>query len=186
MLNLAVFASGFGSNLQAVMNAIDAKEIDADIKIVFSDNKNAKALDRARAFGAKAKAVDPKNYELILNHLRENNVDLVVLAGYLKLMPKEVIRAYENKIINVHPSLIPAFSGKGFYGLAVHNAVLKRGVKVSGATVHIVNERFDEGKILIQEAIAVLPNDTAETLQKRILENVEWKILVNAIKLFIT
>lgn len=191
MLKIAVLVSGGGTNLQAIMDAIDNGAItNARIEVVISNNKNAYALERARNKGIDAVCVSPKDYEereifnqKFLEKLNAYQVDLVVLAGFLVVLPQEMIKQYENRIVNVHPSLIPSFCGTGYYGLKVHEAALKRGVKLTGATVHFVDEGTDTGPIILQQAVAVEPQDTPEILQRRVMEQAEWKILPQAINL---
>ncbi|MCI6859204.1 MAG: phosphoribosylglycinamide formyltransferase [Eubacterium sp.] len=191
MLNLAVLVSGGGTNLQAIMDAIDSGEItNANIKVVISNNEGAYALERARQYGTEALLLSPKSFpsrdvfnESLLLALKEREIDLVVLAGYLVVVPPCVIREYENRIINIHPSLIPSFCGKGCYGLHVHEKALAKGVKVSGATVHFVDEGTDTGPIIMQKPVMVEQTDTPETLQKRIMEQAEWIILPKTIDL---
>lgn len=189
MLRVLVLVSGGGTNLQAIIDAVKSNEIrNAEIVGVISNNKNAFALERARSAGIKALAVSPKDFddrdafnEGLLKACENMTPDLIVLAGFLAIIPPEMIRRYRNKIINIHPSLIPSFCGTGFYGLKVHEAALARGVKVSGATVHFVDEGTDTGPIILQRAVEVLPGDTPEVLQRRIMEQAEWKILPKAI-----
>lgn len=189
MLRLAVLVSGGGTNLQALIDAIDAGTVkNAEISVVISNKKDAYALTRAKEHGIKSVCVSPKDYEnrqgfeaALLGELKKEKIDLVVLAGYLVILPKGLIKAYPNKIINIHPSLIPSFCGAGYYGLKVHEAVLKRGVKVTGATVHFVDEGTDTGPIILQKAVEVEKRDTPETLQRRVMEQAEWKILPQAI-----
>ncbi len=192
MLKIAVLVSGGGTNLQAIIDAIEAGEItDTTIEVVISNRKNAYALERARQHGIKTQCLRPKDYDVaqafadaLIDCLQEHEVELVVLAGYLVILHEKVIRQYKNRIINVHPSLIPAFSGDGFYGLKVHEAALERGVKVSGATVHVVDEITDHGPILYQQCVPVYANDTPKLLQERIMEEAEWKLLPKAINTF--
>lgn len=189
MLRVLVLVSGGGTNLQAIIDAIKSGEItNTEIVGVISNNKNAFALERAAKAGIKGEVVSPKDYESrdifnkkFLNKVDSYKPDLIVLAGFLVVIPPEMIDRYEGKIINVHPSLIPSFCGTGFYGLKVHEAALKRGVKISGATVHFVDKGTDTGPIILQKAVEVLSDDTPEVLQKRIMENCEWKILPQAI-----
>lgn len=191
MLNLAVLVSGGGTNLQAIMDAIDQGLIkEARIRIVISNNADAYALERARNYGVEALLLSPKDFDsredfhqALLDALLEREIDLVVLAGYLVVVPPVVIRAFENRIINIHPSLIPSFCGTGCYGLHVHEKALERGVKVSGATVHFVDEGTDTGPIILQKPVAVEQEDTPGSLQKRIMEEAEWVILPKAIDL---
>lgn len=189
MLRIAVLVSGGGTNLQAIIDAIAAGKItDTEIAAVISNNKNAYALERAKQAGIKDIVVSPKDFETrevfnenLLKTLQEVNPDLIVLAGYLVVIPEIVIDAFENRIINIHPSLIPAFCGTGYYGLKVHEAALKRGVKVVGATVHFVDKGTDTGPIIMQKAVAVQNGDTPKVLQQRVMEQAEWNILPVAI-----
>ena len=191
MLKLAVLVSGGGTNLQAIIDAISAGKItNACISVVFSNNANAYALERARAHGIEALCISPKDFEsreafnqAFLDKLNSYNVDLVVLAGFLVVLPEMMIKEYTNRIVNIHPSLIPSFCGKGFYGLKVHEGVLARGVKVTGATVHFVDEGTDTGPIILQKAVEVEQGDTPEVLQRRVMEQAEWVILPKAIDL---
>ena len=189
MLKVVVCVSGGGTNLQAVMDAIDKGEItNAEIAGVISNNQNAFALERAKKAGIPAFCISPKDYEdraafhkALLGKVNELAPDLIVLAGYLVTIPEEMIEAYQNRIINIHPSLIPSFCGVGYYGLKVHEGALARGVKISGATVHFVDAGTDTGPIIFQKAVEVKPDDTPKTLQQRIMEEAEWKILPKAI-----
>lgn len=191
MLKLAVLVSGGGTNLQAIMDAIDNGTItNAQIEVVISNNKNAYALERAKNHGIKSECISPKDYdsreafnEDFLARLNSYGVDLVVLAGFLVVIPEQMIREYRNRMINIHPSLIPSFCGKGFYGLKVHEGVLSRGVKVTGATVHFVDEGTDTGPIILQKAVEVQQGDTPEVLQRRVMEQAEWIIMPQAIDL---
>lgn len=191
MLKLAVLVSGGGTNLQAIIDAIGAGKItNACISVVISNNANAYALERARAHGIEALCISPKDFEsreafnqAFLDKLNSYNVDLVVLAGFLVVLPEMMIKEYTNRIVNIHPSLIPSFCGKGFYGLKVHEGVLARGVKVTGATVHFVDEGTDTGPIILQKAVEVEQGDTPEVLQRRVMEQAEWMILPKAIDL---
>ena len=191
MLKIAVCVSGGGTNLQAIMDAIDHGTItNAKIEVVISNNANAYALERAKSKGLKAVCISPKDYpdraefnRDFLAKLDAYGVDLVVLAGFLVVIPQEMIAKYRNRIINIHPSLIPAFCGTGFYGLKVHEKALERGVKVVGATVHFVDEGTDTGPIILQKAVEVEQGDTPEVLQRRVMEQAEWKILPKAIDL---
>lgn len=189
MLNIVVCVSGGGTNLQAIMDAIEAGRI-ADTRIVrvISNNPGAYALTRARDHGIDAVCVSPRTYETrelfheaLLHTVDEAAPDLIVLAGFLVVLPQEMIHRYANRIINIHPSLIPSFCGKGYYGLKVHEAALARGVKVTGATVHYVDEGTDTGPILLQKAVEVQEGDTPKTLQQRVMEQAEWIILPQAI-----
>lgn len=191
MLKLAALVSGGGTNLQAIIDAISAGKItNACISVVISNNANAYALERARAHGIEALCISPKDFEsreafnqAFLDKLNSYNVDLVVLAGFLVVLPEMMIKEYTNRIVNIHPSLIPSFCGKGFYGLKVHEGVLARGVKVTGATVHFVDEGTDTGPIILQKAVEVEQGDTPEVLQRRVMEQAEWVILPKAIDL---
>ena len=191
MLKLAVLVSGGGTNLQAIIDAISAGKItNACISVVISNNANAYALERARAHGIEALCISPKDFEsreafnqAFLDKLNSYNVELVVLAGFLVVLPEMMIKEYTNRIVNIHPSLIPSFCGKGFYGLKVHEGVLARGVKVTGATVHFVDEGTDTGPIILQKAVEVEQGDTPEVLQRRVMEQAEWVILPKAIDL---
>lgn len=189
MLRVCVCVSGGGTNLQAIMDAIDSGKItNAEIVRVISNNKTAYALERANNHGIDAVAVSPKDYETrelfnqaLLDTINEVQPDLIVLAGFLVVIPKEMIAQYRNRIINIHPSLIPSFCGTGYYGLKVHEAALERGVKVTGATVHFVDEGTDTGPIILQKAVYVEPGDTPKVLQQRVMEQAEWQILPQAI-----
>jgi len=191
MIKVAVLVSGGGTNLQAIIDAVSAGTIkNAEISLVISNNKNAFALERAAKAGIKNVCISPKDYETrdlfnkaLIEELDKNGTDLVVLAGYLVIIPEEMVRKYRRRIINIHPSLIPSFCGTGFYGLKVHEAALSRGVKVTGATVHFVDEGTDTGPILLQKAVEVKEGDTPEVLQRRVMEEAEWKILPQAISL---
>ena len=189
MLRLLVCVSGGGTNLQAIFDAIDAGKIrNAEIAAVISNNPGAYALERARQHNVEAICLSPKSFESreAFNHaltekVKEIAPDLIVLAGFLVTIPEEMIRKYRNKIINIHPSLIPSFCGVGYYGLKVHEAALARGVKVTGATVHYVDEGVDSGPILLQKAVEVQPGDTPQVLQRRVMEQAEWIILPEAV-----
>ncbi|MBQ7499690.1 MAG: phosphoribosylglycinamide formyltransferase [Clostridia bacterium] len=188
---IAVLVSGGGTNLQALLDAEKNGIIKSGgIVLVVSDNKNAYALTRAANAGVKAEAVDRKEYPdpakreaVMIDILRKHDADMIVLAGFLSILSGDFIRSYENRIINIHPSLIPSFCGKGFYGLKVHEAALERGVKVTGATVHYVNEIPDGGRIIMQKAVPVCDGDTPEILQRRVMEEAEWIILPKAVEL---
>ena len=190
MVRAAVLVSGGGTNLQAIIDAKQAGKIpSAELSLVVASNASAYALTRAENAGIahavlrKEKGEAPENYgERLLTLLRENAIDVVVLAGFLTILPENVICAYDHRILNIHPSLIPSFCGDGFYGLHVHEAALKRGVKVTGATVHFVNEITDGGDIIAQKAVEVLPGDTPETLQRRVMEQAEWILLPQALE----
>ncbi len=191
MLKILVCVSGGGTNLQAVMDGIEQGTItNTEIVRVISNNRKAYALNRAENAGIDAICVSPKEYENreqfhkhLMQAVEEKKPDLIILAGFLVVLPEEMIHTYRNRIINIHPSLIPSFCGKGFYGLKVHEQVLERGVKVTGATVHFVDEGTDTGPIILQQAVAVEEGDTPEVLQKRVMEQAEWKILPKAIDL---
>ena len=191
MLKVLVCVSGGGTNLQAVIDAIKQGLItNAEIVRVISNNRNAYALKRASDAGIDAVCISPKDYAdreqfhaQLLNSVNEKEPDLIVLAGFMVVLPQEMIQTYRNRIINIHPSLIPSFCGKGFYGLTVHEKVLERGVKVTGATVHFVDEGTDTGPIILQKAVMIEDGDTPEILQKRVMEQAEWKILPQAINL---
>ena len=191
MLKLAVCVSGGGTNLQAILDAIESGTVtNAEVSVVISNNKNAYSLERARNHGIEAFAVSPKDYEnreafntAFLEKLDSYEVDLVVLAGFLVVIPEAMIRKYKNRIINIHPSLIPSFCGTGYYGLKVHEGALARGVKITGATVHFVDEGTDTGPIILQKAVEVKEGDTPEILQKRVMEQAEWIIMPKAIDL---
>jgi phosphoribosylglycinamide formyltransferase-1 len=183
-LNIAVLVSGNGSNLQALIDAASQGIINGKITAVISDRKDAYALERAKKHGIDAMYISKEalGSELLVQ-LKERKVGLVVLAGFLSILSSDITKEYEGRIINIHPSLIPAFCGKGFYGGKVHRAVIDYGVKVSGATVHFVDEGTDSGPIILQQAVAVAIEDTAETLAARVLE-VEHRLLVEAVALF--
>lgn len=194
MLKIAVLVSGGGTNLQAIIDKIENGTIEnAEIKVVISNKKDAYALERAKKHGISGEYLSPKDFEkrqdfdaALLDTLQRHQVDLIVLAGYLVIVPQNVVSAYANRIINIHPSLIPSFCGDGFYGLKVHEAVLARGNKVTGATVHFVDEGTDTGPIILQKAVYVQEGDTPEILQKRVMEEAEWNILPEAIGLIAT
>ena len=191
MLRLGVLVSGGGTNLQAIIDRIEDKTItNAEIAVVIINNQGAYALERAKTHGIQAECISPKDFadreefhKALLKELQKNKVDLVVLAGYLVAIPPVIVEAYPNRIINIHPSLIPSFCGTGFYGLKVHEGVLDRGVKVTGATVHFVDTGTDTGPIILQKAVEVQNGDTPQILQKRVMEEAEWKILPAAIDL---
>ena len=192
MINIVVLVSGGGTNLQALIDAQKNGQIpNGRITCVISSNPDAYALTRAKENGIGTRVIVPKEFEsrevyskVLLEALFQEYADLIVLAGFMTILDETIIRAYHNQIINVHPSLIPAFCGAGYYGLRVHEAALERGVKLTGATVHFVNEVADDGPIILQQAVAVEPDDTPETLQKRVMEQAEWKILPRAVSLF--
>ena len=189
MLKLAALASGGGTNLQAILDAVaDGRITNVTVEIVISNNENAYALERARKAGILAVCISPKDYpdreafhDALLGTLLQSGADLVALAGFLVTLPEKIIKQYKNRMINIHPSLIPSFCGKGCYGLKVHERALERGVKVTGATVHFVDEGTDTGPILLQKAVCVRPGDTPKTLQRRVMEEAEWVILPEAI-----
>ena len=189
MTNIAVLVSGGGTNLQALIDAQNAGAFPkGKITLVLASNAKAYALERAKNHGIESVVVsrksfaDPADYDqAIIDTLKAHNIDLVVLAGFLSILGKPVIDAYPERIVNIHPSLIPSFCGAGFYGLKVHEAALAYGVKVTGATVHLVNEIPDGGRILLQKAVDILPQDTPETLQRRVMEEAEWKLLPQAV-----
>ena len=191
MLKLGVLVSGGGTNLQAILDAVDHQVIkNAEVGLVISNNAGAYALERAKNHDIPAVCISPKNFEnreefhrALLDELQKNKVDLVVLAGFLVAVPPMIVEAHPNRIINIHPSLIPSFCGTGFYGLRVHEGVLDRGVKVTGATVHFVDAGTDTGPIILQKAVEVAEGDTPEILQRRVMEEAEWKILPEAIDL---
>ena len=191
MLRVVVCISGGGTNLQALIDGIQNGQIqNAEIVKVISNNASAYGLERAKKHGISTACVSPKSfqdrnafYKAFLEIVHEANPDLIVLAGFLVTIPSEMVQRYPNKIINIHPSLIPSFCGVGYYGLKVHEAALKRGVRYTGATVHIVDEGTDTGPILLQKPVEVKPNDTPEQLQQRVMEEAEWVILPQAINM---
>ena len=191
MLKLAVLVSGGGTNLQAIIDSIaDGRITNAEIKVVISNNKNAYALERAAKAGIPAKALSPKDFtdreafnDALLQALIDAEADLVVLAGCLVVIPPKIVEHFKNRIINIHPSLIPSFCGKDYYGLKVHEGVLDRGVKVTGATVHFVDDGTDTGPIILQKAVEVHRDDTPKSLQLRVMEEAEWVIMPRAIDL---
>lgn len=191
MLKVLVCVSGGGTNLQAILDRAKAKELgDVEIVRVISNNANAYALTRAAEAGVSGVCISPKDYETraefhkaFLQAIDEVSPDLIVLAGFLVVIPEEVIAKYRNRIINIHPSLIPSFCGTGYYGLKVHEAALERGVKVTGATVHFVDEGTDTGPIILQKAVYVKEGDTPKDLQLRVMEEAEWEILPKAIRM---
>ena len=182
MVNIAVFVSGGGTNLQSLIDACSRGEINGEIKLVVSNRKKAYGLERARNANIKAEWI--KDNDLIIKRLEEEKIDLIVLAGYLAIVPDELINLYENKIINIHPSLIPSFCGPGFYGIHVHEEAFKRGVKVAGATVHFVSNVVDGGPIILQEAIDVSKASSPSEMQEMVLLNVEHKLLPEAVRLY--
>ena len=191
MLDIVVLVSGGGTNLQAVMDAIEEKRItNTRVVGVISNNRNAYALKRAAENGIPAFCVSPKSFETreafneaFLDKINELQPDLIVLAGFLVVIPPKMIEEYAGRIINIHPSLIPSFCGTGYYGLKVHEAALARGVKITGATVHFVDEGTDTGPIILQKAVEVFPDDTPEVLQRRVMEQAEWQIMPEAVNL---
>lgn len=191
MLKIAVLVSGGGTNLQALIDAIENGTVtNAQIVSVISNNKNAYALERAEKHGIFHQCISPKDFEMreqfhdaLLRALETAEADLIVLAGYLVVISEKMIKKYRNRIINIHPSLIPSFCGTGFYGLKVHEGALKRGVKLTGATCHFVDEGTDTGPIILQKAVEVKEDDTPETLQRRVMEEAEWVILPKAVHL---
>lgn len=192
MLKVVVLVSGGGTNLQAILDAVESGMItNTEIVGVISNNKNAYALQRAEKKGIPSVCVSPKEFETrtefnqaLLETVNQFQADLLVLAGFLVVIPAQMIEAYRNRIINIHPSLIPSFCGTGYYGLKVHEAALEKGVKVVGATVHFVDEGTDTGAIILQKAVEVKQGDTPEVLQRRVMEEAEWKILPKAVSLF--
>lgn len=191
MLRVVVLVSGGGTNLQAIIDAVENGTItNTEIVGVISNNRNAYALERAAKHGIQSVCVSPKDYatraefnDALLDTVNGFEADLLVLAGFLVVIPEQMIEAYRNRIINIHPSLIPSFCGTGYYGLKVHEAALEKGVKVVGATAHFVDEGTDTGAIILQKAVAVEKGDTPEVLQRRVMEQAEWKILPQAIDL---
>ena len=191
MLKIAVMVSGGGTNLQAIIDAVEKKELTGvSIDVVISNKADAYALTRAKEHGIEGICIRPKDFsdkeaygDHLANLLKNRGTDLVVLAGFLVVLPKNFTDAFEGRIINIHPSLIPSFCGDGFYGLKVHEAALERGVKVTGATVHFVDSGCDTGPIIMQKAVEVLDGDTPEILQRRVMEQAEWKILPAAIQM---
>ena len=191
MLKLAVLVSGGGTNLQAIIDSIaDGRITNAEIKVVISNNKNAYALERAAKAEIPAKALSPKDFtdreafnDALLQALIDSEADLVVLAGCLVVIPPKIVEHFKNRIINIHPSLIPSFCGKDYYGLKIHEGVLNRGVKVTGATVHFVDDGTDTGPIILQKAVEVHQDDTPKSLQLRVMEEAEWVIMPRAIDL---
>lgn len=189
MLRTVVCVSGGGTNLQAIIDAVEAGKVtNVELVGVISNNKNVKSLERARNHGIPDICISPKDFEnrdlfneAFLAKVNELKADLIVLAGFLVTIPPAMVKEYGNRIINIHPSLIPSFCGVGYYGLKVHEKALERGVKVTGATVHFVNDGMDEGPIIAQKAVCVEDGDTAEVLQRRVMEQAEWILLPQAI-----
>lgn len=192
MIKIAVLISGGGTNLQAVIDSLQEGRItNAEISLVISNKEDAYGLKRAEKAGIRTAVLSPKTFEsradfdrALMEMLEQAEIDLVVLAGYLVIIPSTLVEKYRNRMMNIHPSLIPSFSGTGAYGLKVHEQVLERGVKVTGATVHFVDEGTDTGPIILQKAVAVRDEDDAQSLQQRVMEEAEWKILPEAIRLF--
>jgi len=192
LTKIAVLVSGGGTNLQALIDAWNSGSLGGgELSLVISSKPDVHALERAQKAGIKSVTVERKKYAApekfdaaLCAALSEENIDLVVLAGFLSVLGTQVLKKYENKIINVHPALIPSFCGKGFYGLRVHKAVLEYGVKITGATVHFVTEEVDGGKIILQKAVDVLPDDSPESLQQRVMREAEWVILPKAVEMF--
>jgi phosphoribosylglycinamide formyltransferase-1 len=189
-LNLVALASGGGTNLQAIIDNIEAEKLNAQIKAVISNNSKSGALERARKHNIPAIHLSHKQFatpeefdQRLLSVLKESETDLVILAGYMKMLSPAIVRAYRNKILNIHPALLPSFGGKGMYGIHVHEAVIDSGVKVTGVTVHLVDEIYDHGAIIVQECVPVLPDDTPETLQQRVLPH-EHQLYSKAVQLF--
>ena len=191
MLKVGVLVSGGGTNLQAILDAIDSGKItNAEVSLIISNNPGAYALERAKKHNIEAVCISPKQFEnreefhkALLAKLKESGVDLIVLAGFLVAIQSMIVEAFPNKIINIHPSLIPSFCGVGYYGLHVHEKALARGVRVTGATVHFVDTGTDTGPIILQKAVKIKSDDTPEILQRRVMEEAEWKILPKAINL---
>ncbi len=190
-MKIAVFVSGGGTNLQALIDAMDAGKItNASLDLVVSNKKDAYALERAKMKGIETVVLSPKDFkersqfnDELLRTVKEHQIELIILAGYLVILPQNLVKAYENRIVNIHPSLIPSHCGPGYYGLKVHESVLNRGNKVTGATVHFVDSGTDTGPIILQKAVEVEEDDTPEILQKRVMEQAEWKILPEAVNL---
>lgn len=182
MVKIAVLISGSGTNLQALIDGFKKDNINGEITLVISNRKNAYGLERAKKAGIEALFI--RDEEKLINTLKEKNIELIVLAGYLAIISDNLINLYKNKIINIHPSLIPSFCGNGFYGLHVHEHAFNRGVKVSGATVHFVSNVVDGGPIILQKAIDISDCDSPEAIQEKILYNVEHKLLIEAVKLY--
>ena len=191
MIKIWALVSGGGTNLQAIMDAIDKGGINAEVKAVVSNKANAYALERAKAKNIETAVISKKDYSsleeyglALAKYFKDRDIDLIVLAGFMVILDASFINQFENRIMNIHPALIPSFCGEGYYGLRVHEAALKAGVKVTGATVHFVTAECDAGPIIMQKAVDVLDDDTPEVLQKRVMEQAEWVIFPEAIKLF--
>lgn len=191
MIKIGALVSGGGTNLQAILDAIDKGDIDAEVTAVVSSKEGAYALERASARGIETAVMrkkdyeSPKDYDIALaDFFKKRNVDLIVYAGFMLILGPDFVNQFENRMINIHPALIPSFCGKGYYGLHVHEAVLKAGVKVTGATVHFVTAECDAGPIILQKSVDVKDDDTPETLQRRVMEQAEWIIYPEAVKLF--
>ncbi len=192
MLKIGILVSGGGTNFQAIVNAIETGNlVDTEIVTLVSSNPNAYALERAKRHNIDAVCIRKKDYDTdilyqqaLIDHMKNKNVELIVMAGFMVVIGSLFIKEFENRIINIHPSLIPSFCGNGYYGLKVHEAALKKGVKVTGATVHFVTEETDAGPIIMQKPVFILDEDTPELLQKRVMEEAEWEILPRAIQLF--
>lgn len=191
MIKIGALVSGGGTNLQAIMDAIDKGGINAEVKAVVSNKANAYALERAKAKNIETAVISKKDYSsleeyglALAKYFKDRDIDLIVLAGFMVILDASFINQFENRIMNIHPALIPSFCGEGYYGLRVHEAALKAGVKVTGATVHFVTAECDAGPIIMQKAVDVLVDDTPEVLQKRVMEQAEWVIFPEAIKLF--
>ncbi len=191
MLKIGVLVSGGGTNLQAILDAIDSGKINGEIVSVVSSRKDAYALERAKKHNIEAVWISKTQFEsfdeyedALISHFKSKNAGLIIFAGFMVILSSKFTDAFKNKIMNIHPSLIPSFCGKGFYGLKVHDAALKKGVKVTGATVHFVDSGADTGPIILQKAVEVKDGDTPEILQKRVMEQAEWIIFPEAVKLF--
>ncbi len=191
MIRIGALVSGGGTNLQAILDAIDRGEIDGRVTAVVSSKEGAYALERAASKGIETAVMRKKDYEssqaydkALAEYFKSRNIDLIVYAGFMLILGPDFVDQFENRMINIHPALIPSFCGKGYYGLHVHEAVLKKGVKVTGATVHFVTAECDAGPIILQKAVEVKDNDTPETLQRRVMEQAEWIIYPEAVKLF--
>ena len=189
MIKIGALVSGGGTNLQAIIDACESGYIDGKVVSVVSSKDGVYALERAEKHSIEGCVINKKMYgddtdDVLIKHFQDREVDLIVLAGYMTILGEKFVNAFKNRIMNIHPALIPSFCGDGFYGLHVHEAALKKGVKISGATVHFVSPITDGGPIILQKAVEVRNDDTPETLQKRIMEEAEWKIFPEAIKLF--